>query len=98
MYSDWPSKARLPVMESVIVKGLTGLETECPTLCQLFKSSACVRAINQMSRVSNGIYSSEGTIIVPHQIIVRYEYSAMFSKGPPPLWLLLAGNWKNIYS
>ena len=98
MYSDWPSKARLPVMESVIVKGLTRLETECPTLCQLFKSSACVRAINQMSRVSNGIYSSEGMIIVPHQIIVRYEYSAMFSKGPPPLWLLLAGNWKNIYS
>ena len=67
MYSDWPSKARLPVMESVIVKGLTRLETECPTLCQLFKSSACVRAINQMSRVSNGIYSSEGTIIVPHR-------------------------------
>ena len=37
-------------------------------------------------------------IIVTHQISVRYEYSAMFSKGPPPLWLLLAGNWKNIYS
>ena len=31
------SKARLPVMESVIVKGLTGLETECHTLCQLLK-------------------------------------------------------------
>ena len=25
------SKARLPVMESVIAKGLTGLETKCPT-------------------------------------------------------------------
>ena len=44
-----------------------------------------------MNRVSNGIYSSNGTIIVPHQIIVRHEYSAMFSKGPPPLWLLHPG-------
>ena len=32
--------------------------------------AALVRAINQMSRVSNGIYSSKGTIILTHQISV----------------------------
>ena len=32
--------------------------------------------------MARGIYSSKGTTIFPHQIIARYEYSAMFSKGP----------------
>ena len=32
---------------------------------------------------ARGIYSSKGTIIIPHQIIARYEYSATTYKGPP---------------
>ena len=32
---------------------------------------------------ARGIFSSKVTIIIPQQIIARYEYSATTSKGPP---------------